>query len=232
MPDTPIDERRFSDEEIREILKKAVEKKATSTSLVKSEGLSLAELKVIGEEVGIDPLRLDDAARAVALGKINRPSSILGGPTVLSFERKVEGVFDSEDTSEVLSVIRRTMGLQGEADEVHGSLEWSAKTDLGERYVTLSARDDKTTIFGSSNLTNAAVLTYLPVGVMGLITTFAGLARFVKSGSEVALIVGLAAIPILYPILRGIFSKITRSESVKLQKVVDDLARLAEGSED
>lgn len=232
MPDTPIDERRFTDEEVREILKKAVEKRASSTSLVKSEGLSLAELKVIGEEVGIAPDRLEDAARAVALGKVNQGNFILGGPTVLDFERKVPGELDPEDTPEILSLIRRTMGVQGEADEIHGSLEWSAKGDQGQSYVTLSSRDGNTTIRGSSNLTNAAVLSYLPAGMMGLIMTFAGFARFLKSGSEVAMILALVTIPILYPILRTIFSKFSKSEAAKLQRVVDDLARLTEGSGD
>ena len=62
MADTPIDERKFTDREVREILKKAVER-GPSGALAKSEGLSLTELKSIGEEVGIEPARLEDAAR-------------------------------------------------------------------------------------------------------------------------------------------------------------------------
>ncbi len=225
MADTPIDERRFTDQEVHEILKKAVEK-APSRALVKSEGLSLAELKTIGGEVGIDPARLEDAARAVALGGGSRSNPILGGP------RTVEGELDPEDTTEILSRIRRTMGRQGEVSEIHGSLEWSDKGDAGERYVTLSSRDGTTTIRSSANLYQAAVVTYLPAGIIGFITAFAGLARFAKSGSEVALIVGLTVLPILYPILRTIFKKVSGSESAKLQQVVDELARLTEGSRD
>ena len=47
MPDTPIDERKFTDREVHEILKKAVAR-APSQALVQREGLSLAELKAIG----------------------------------------------------------------------------------------------------------------------------------------------------------------------------------------
>jgi hypothetical protein len=231
MVDTPIDERKFTDREVREILKKAVEK-APSRALAKSEGLSLAELKSIGGEVGIDPARLEDAARSLILGGGNRPNQILGGPTVLNFERKIEGEFDPNDTPEILSVIRRTMGQQGEVDEIHGSLEWSAKGDSGERYVTLSSRDGTTTICSSANLANAAALTYLVPGIMGFITSLAGFIKFVQDGSQVGLILFLAVLPILYPIVRTIFSKISASESAKLQKVVDELARLTEGSGD
>lgn len=231
MADTPIDERKFTDQEVREILKKAVER-APSRALMKSEGLSLAELKTIGEEVGIDPARLEDAARAVTLGGGKRTNRILGAPTVLNFERKVEREFDPDDTHEILSLIRRTMGQQGEVSEVHGALEWSAKGEIGERYVTLSPRDGTTAIHSSSNLSNAAILTYLPTGILGFFVSIAGLAKFAKSGSEVGLILFFAIIPILYPILRTIFSKISRAESAKLHQVVDELARLTEGSGD
>ena len=229
MVETPIDERKFTDEEVREILKKAVEK-APSRALAKGDGLSLAELKSIGEEVGIDPNLLEDAARAITRRGGNRPNKILGAPTVLNFERKVEGEFDPDDTPEILSIIRRTMGTQGEVDEIHGSLEWRTKGESGDRYVILSPRDGATTITSSANLSNAAVLTYLPLGILGFIASFAGLARFAKTGSEIALVVFLAVLPILYPILRTIFRRISASESAKLQQVVDELARLTEKS--
>ena len=231
MAETPIDERLFTEEEVREILMKAVEK-APSRALVKREGLSLADLKAIGGEVGIDPARLEDAARSVALGDHHRPNRILGGPTILDFERQVAGDFDPKDTPEVLSLIRRTMGIQGEVDEIHGSLEWKAKGDSGERYVTLSSRDGNTTIRGSSNLTNSAVLTYLPTGMLGTILSMVGLTQAAEAGSLVGIIFCLSALPVLYSILRTVFKKISASESAKLQQVVDQLARLTEGSGD
>jgi hypothetical protein len=229
MGDTPIDERRFTDEEVREILKKAVEK-APAGALAKRAGLTLAELKSIGGEVGIDPDRLEDAARAVALRDENRPSHFLGGPMVLHFERRVEGEFDPDDTPEVLSLIRRTMGQQGEVDEIHGSLEWKAKGDSGERYVILSSKEGATTISSAANLTNAAVLTYLPAGIVGLVASFVGLIKFAKDGTLVGLIVCLVVLPVLYTVLRAIFSRISDSESLKLQRVADELARLTEKS--
>jgi len=235
MSDGALDERRFTDEEIREILRLAVEKapareRTPSRSLVRSEGLSLSELKAIGEEVGIDPARLEDAARAVAVRGPRRPG-VLGAPTVLDFERKVKGEIDPQDTPELLSLIRRTMGLQGEVDEVHGSLEWSAKGDSGERYITVSSRDGHTAIRGSANLTNAAVLTYLPAGIMGFMASLVGLIKFVQDGSQVGLVLCLAVLPILYPVLRTIFSKIAGWEAARLQRAVNELARLTEGSE-
>lgn len=228
MADTPIDGRKFTDREVREILKKAVEA-TPSRALQRSEGLSLAELKAIGEEVGIDPARLEEAARAVTLRGGNPPNRILGAPMVLNFERTVEGELDPEDTLDALTVIRRTMGRQGDVDEIHGSLEWTVNGELGERSVTLASRDGTTAIRSSANLGNAAVLTYVPAGVIGLLTAMVGLIKFFKDGSVAGLVVCLVVALVLYPILRTVFSRISDSESARLQQVVDELARLPKG---
>jgi hypothetical protein len=231
LAETPIEDRRFTDREVHEILKKAVER-SPSRALAKREGLSLAELRVIGEEVGIDPHRLEDAARSVVRKGDARPNPFLGAPTVLNCERRVEGEFDRDATPEILSLIRRTMGQQGEVNEIRGSLEWSTQGEAGDRHVTLSARDGNTTIHGMANLTNAAILTYLPAGILGLITSFAGVAKSAQNGSQLAVILFLLVLPVLYSVLRVIFGTVSRSESAKLERVVEELARLTEGSAD
>lgn len=233
MPDTPLDQRKFTDREVREILKKAVEETReaapSSQALVSSDGLSLAELKGIGVEVGIDGARIESAARAVALGDAQRSKGIFGGPVVLDVERTVAGAVDTERTHEVLSLIRRVMGDRGEVDEVGGALEWSSVGESGSRYVTLAERDGKTTIRGSANLKNAVALTYLGPGMIGVILSIIGLARFAKTGSEIGLVLALALIPILFPVLRSVVNRISARESAKLQTVVEELARLTEG---
>lgn len=227
MADTPLEERKFTDREVREILKKAVEK-APSRALAKGEGISLSDLRSIGEEVGIDPERVEDAARAVALGGKRRAFSFAGFPTLLNFARKVRGELDPADTPEVLALIRRTMGQQGEADEIHGSLEWSAKGETGERYVTISSREGTTTITGSANLSQMAVVGYLPAGIIGTVLSIVGFASMANAGNPAGMLLSLSAIPVLYTAIRALLRKMSASESAKLQKVVDDLARLAE----
>jgi hypothetical protein len=54
---------------------------------------------------------------------------------------------------------------------------------------------------------------------------------FLQAGSLVGLVVCLAAIPVLYTILRTVFGRISEAESARLQQVVEDLARLTEGPE-
>lgn len=229
MADTPLDERKFSDREVREILKKAVEK-APSRALAKGEGISLADLKSIGEEVGIDPDRVEDAARAVALSGAKNSFFLLGFPRILNFARKVKGELDPADMPEVLALIRGTMGQQGEANEILGSLEWSGKGETGERYVTLSSREGTTSITSSSNLTQLAVVSFLPAGLIGLIISIIGFVSSADAGNPPVMILSLLILPALFTVIRTLLKKFSVSEAARLQRVVDDLASLTEDS--
>ncbi len=156
---------------------------------------------------------------------------LIGGPTVLNFERTVNGEIDPSDTPQVLSVIRRTMGRTGEVSDIRGSLEWSEKGDSGERHVTVSSKDGSTTIIGSANLMNAAILTYLPAGIVGVLASAIGITQAAEAGSAAGAFSFLLIIPVLYLVLRTVLNKISRSESARLEQVVDELARLTETAE-
>lgn len=59
-------ERRFTDEEVAEIFRRATEAStAAASALPPSEGLTLAEVQEIGREVGLAPEGLADAARSL-----------------------------------------------------------------------------------------------------------------------------------------------------------------------
>ena len=57
------EERRYGEEEIREILDVAVSREEVGARAVSDEsGLTLAELQEVGLEVGVDPRRIAEAA--------------------------------------------------------------------------------------------------------------------------------------------------------------------------
>ena len=89
MAESPIDRRRFTDREVREILKRAVENEPSGT-LPSGRGFSLAELKAIGKDVGIAPTRLEDAARVLLQKQETGFSPIVGIPTVVRYDRTVD----------------------------------------------------------------------------------------------------------------------------------------------
>ncbi len=231
MPDSPLDERRFTDQEVREILKRAVEEApetaGSSRAVTKGEGLSLAELKVIGAEVGIDAARLENAARAVVRGGRPRSRGLFGGPIMLDVEREVPGTIDPERAHEVLSVVRGIMGIRGQADEIGGAIEWSATSESGNRYVTVASREDSTIIQGSANLKNAVALTYLGPGMVGMIAAMIGIGEFANTGNELGMVVAFGLIALMFPIFRTVVNKISDREARKLNHVMDELARLA-----
>jgi hypothetical protein len=229
--DTPIDDRRFSDREVREILERAV-RKTTSRELVRSGGHSLSDLKAIAREVGIDPHRLEEAAREVVRESINKPNPILGASLHLDIERSVDGVVDPDDLPRILTSIRRVTGHQGEAADIHGSLEWSTKSELIDRHVSLYSKDGVTTIRGSANLTNAAFVTYLPAGILGSMAAFISIIVSAQEGNPIALVMGLAVLVVLFPVLRTILGRISKSEAAKLERIVAELAQFAEAPDD
>jgi hypothetical protein len=222
-----IDERKFTDQEVRDILKRAVER-PPSRALVQGDGLSLAQLKAVGQEVGIDPASIEEAARAVTTARGGRAQHVLGAPMAFHLERTVSGELRPRDAPEILSLIRRTMGRHGDVDQIHDSLEWTSKGDAGSRLITVASRDKRTTIRASANLTPLAVVTYLPAGLLGLFASAFGISAVAETGSAVGL-VGLAAVPVLYASVRAMLARFWRSESSKLQRVVDELAQMAEG---
>ena len=192
----------------------------------------MSELQTIGEEVGIDPARLESAARAVVQGGGAQSRGVFGGPRILNRERIVEGVFDSEHTHDVVSVIRRIMGIRGTVEEVGGALEWSSEGESGQRYVTVAERDGKTTIRAWSNLNSAALVTSLGPGMVGLAVSIIGLARYIKAGSELGLILALVMLPTLFAIFRTVVNRISDREADKLDQVVDELTRIAADTDD
>ena len=233
MSDTPLDERRFSDREVREILEKAVKRTSSdSTSLTTGDGLSLTDLKAIGKEVGIAPERLEEAARSVSEVGANPPNRILGGPTVVHFDRKLTSEFDPEETPELLSLVRRSMGDKGEVDEIRNSVEWRSTSELVTRYVTVTRKNGGTTIEGSSNLSGAAVITFVPGSILGLMVTAIAATQASEANSMPATIALLFLLPVLFVILRTIYSKVSDNETRKLQATVDDVARWVEDDPD
>jgi hypothetical protein len=234
MTEPPIDERRFTDREIREILQRAVEKGPADALSANRGGLSLAELKAIGKEVGIDPARLEDAARAVAQRDAPGSDPIGGVPTVVRYERTVKADLDATRTAANISVIRRVMGHHGEVSEVSGSLEWRTKGGSVERLVSISSNAGTTTIEGSANLRPAAVGTFVSGGLLALTMSILGISSSVGDPTLNigVLVLSVGFLPMALVALRSRVKKVFRSESAKLERVVNELAELIRRSGD
>ena len=96
-------ERRYNEDEVALILRKAVDAGADDRATATGKGMSLSELKEIGIEVGIDAARIEDAARTLER-RDDRPitGSVLGLPTTAQLDRVVPVRLVPEDLPQPL----------------------------------------------------------------------------------------------------------------------------------
>ncbi len=138
--------RKFDEKEVALIFQKATEpvtpvegQRETSSTSDLGGGLDLRELKEIAVEVGVDPTRVDEAARSLM---IQPRESLLrvfvGTPTHFEMESEFDVTLNDEIRGDLLREIRAIMDRQGVAESQSGSLEWKIEDELGGRYITIS----------------------------------------------------------------------------------------------
>ncbi len=101
MADLPARDRKFNDEEVALIIKRAAELQQTQqVQQEPSTALSLLEVEEIAREAGIDPKLVRQAAHGLDRpSETTRPSAWVGAPTRLVFERAVDGEIPVDDSS-------------------------------------------------------------------------------------------------------------------------------------
>src|ERR1019366_5851339 len=115
MADPTGRDRKFNDEEVALIIKRAAELQQTQqVEQEPSTALSLAEVEQIAREAGIDPMLIRQAAHGLDRpSETSRPSPWLGAPTRLVLERVVDGEIPTDDFEPLINEIRRTFGDNG-----------------------------------------------------------------------------------------------------------------------
>jgi hypothetical protein len=147
--------RRFDDEEVSVILKRAAEMQEAQSGT--SAGMTLADLEEVAREAGLDPALVRRAAADLELtgGRGVEPAraGFLGAPTRLRYERVVDGELAADDYEAVVDEIRRTLDDMGLVSTLGRTLAWRTTPGSGRRQarvrevsVTVVARGGKTGI--------------------------------------------------------------------------------------
>ena len=172
-------ERRYDDEEVGLILRRAVEarEKTAPVGDDPGKGLTLAELREIGAEAGIDAARIDEAASSLVetgdhgqvaggsgLSMVATARTALGVPPTVQMERVVQARLDPKRLPELLDLIRTEFSRQGIVEEVLGGFEWRASDELGGRYVSIRPEGDQTRIRVLGNYRNGLMVMAFGVG--------------------------------------------------------------------
>ena len=138
--------RKFDEKEVALIFQQATEldvpvegQRETSSPSDLGGGLDLQELKEIAVQVGVDPTRVDQAARSLMIRPRPSPVSVfLGTSTGIEMESEFDVRLSDEIRGDLLREIRTVMARQGVTESQSGSLEWKAEDHLYGRYVTIS----------------------------------------------------------------------------------------------
>jgi hypothetical protein len=165
MADVPATSRKFNDEEVALIIKRAAELQQTEQVAEEpGHSMSLAEVEQIAQEAGIDPRLIRRAAQGLDRpSDTNRPSPWAGAPTRLVYERVVDGEIPVDAYEPLVNEIRRTFGDNGMPSVLGRTLAWTSTPSGGRRPargrqidVGVMSRGGVTTIRVEEELSNLA----------------------------------------------------------------------------
>jgi class 3 adenylate cyclase len=238
--------RRYTDEEVRELLKRASELEKDGRTLTSSsEGPNLPELEAIAAEAGMNPVAVREAARELELKSLDGvvpskgPSGLLGAPLAVQLKRTVPGEASGSVLESLIPVLRRASegrgepALQGRTVSCHSTTADKIRSLM----VTASAAGGGTHLVIEERYTNMAWSIHggligglgggvgLPVGFgvgfsIGL--TGLGLAAFLTG-------IPLAAIGGGYLLSRRFYARYVRQRSKVLHGIMDEMVDFVEG---
>ena len=242
MTDSSGASRRFNDEEVALIIKRAAELQQTER-LEQEPGnaMTLAEVEQIAKEAGIEPQLI----RRAALGldrpaESNRPSPWLGAPTNLVFERVVDGEISPDDYEALVNELRRTFGDNGMPSVLGRTLAWTTTPRGGRRRsrgrqidASVITRGGVTTIRVEEDMGNVAAGLFAGLvagGGGGTTGITVGIGMAVFQSAAIAGLLWVAVAGGFYALARTIFSSVTSKREKQLRELVgrlEDQAREA-----
>jgi hypothetical protein len=231
------EERRYTEEEFALILKRAIEldtrrsslpQRAPAPPLLPPGGLTLREIQEIAAEVGVNPVRVAEAADSLAVSKWSPQAKLFGGPSKMSAHRSLARLLPPEDMGRLLDVPRRLLKTDGEAHEVLGGVEWKNSSMVKTVSVRVSPDGRGARLNVSVDRGGEAFLShYVPI-LWGL--GIAGIAVGVLDPETTEAIVGIVAAGAAsgYAAARTIWAKSTKRWQQLLRRMTSEIGELAE----
>jgi len=229
--------RRYSDGEVREIMKRATELEASTPTA--SGAMTIGGVEALGAEVGVTPETVRAAAaslvptptRAAPLPDLpdpTRKNPWIGGPTTIQIERVVEGELPDTEYSLLVDETRHVLKNVGQVSQLGHSFSWVASLGATKRSleIVVTVRGGRTRILIQENLAS------LIGGVFGGIGGGMG-------GGGIGPIIGIfvgalhlgAAVPAIIPLwlattyatARTVYSRSIRRRLRELETLADRL---------
>lgn len=219
-------ERRYEDEEVREILSLATTGDSPEQTLhTESTGLTLVELQRIGEEAGIEPARIAQAARQLDLRAQPAPiKRMFGLPIGMTRVVDLPRAPSDREWEQLIGEFRSTFGAQG-VSTTHGGLrQWSQgnlhisvePTASGHQLRLTTRKEDAVALYGLSVMTGGFA------ALMGITVTLAGKPE--KAIAVVTMLGGIALAAFVANMIR--LPGWARERSQQLQDVSEHAVKL------
>ncbi|MEM7243727.1 MAG: hypothetical protein AAF533_00205 [Acidobacteriota bacterium] len=168
--------RLYTEQEVGELLRRASELQGEASTST-DRGLTLAEIETLAAEMGIEIGQLRQAASDLESARdASSRFELLGGPFRIDLRRVVDGELTDERWEQAVLEIRDATGKHGRVGGFGKTREWGWSFDAGTMTtrVSLSPRDDRTTIRVSAGHFPMALFAYL--ATVFLSGTVAGIA--------------------------------------------------------
>jgi hypothetical protein len=147
--------RRFSNEEVARILRRAAELQTDPTGRHPSS-LTVSEVERMAEEAGIARDRLHAAiAELHGRARLREGSRILGAPTRIYVERVVPFAITEEALEDLVAEVRRILEDTGSVSLLGKTLTWSStigQTNVTPTSVTITRREGETRLVVETRL--------------------------------------------------------------------------------
>lgn len=232
MSDLPAGPRRYDEEEVSRLLKRASELQRSEPTYRDPSGLTLPELEEIAAEAGLDVQLLRQAATELDRQPVGEPGlaeALAGAPTRVLLERTLPFEVPDSAFGPLVPLIQIGADAPGQASQVGRSLTWHSQNPSNPRtlQVLVSVTDGATTIRIEERYGGLAG------GLFGGIMGGVGGGVGIGVGGTLGGILGSAAMAVAFPVAilgasyvgaRMIFRSIVRRRT----RVLEELLRRLE----
>ena len=177
------DSRRYGEQEIAEILRRATEAEEVASPPAAGTGLTLAQIQEVGGEVGIAAARIERAARSLDLPEVSPPARFLGAPRSVARLVPLVRPLSDDEWMRLVVILRETFGAMGTVEAIGPLRTWYN----GNLHVHVEPWEGGHRVRMSTFKGNVTELTTM--GAMFLLmAVFTGLIIYLKKGMDPGLI--------------------------------------------
>ncbi len=225
-------DRHYSEEELAAIIKRATEIHEESKSDTGSK-LSLSELEVIADDLGIPKAHLRRAASELQLGSRRVKENkfrLFGGPKEREHNWTLDRVLTDDDWERIVLEMRASTGKSGKTEEIGRAREWSYSLEDGgitllKTMVHARSEDGKTDIKVKKSYTGKAIVSYM-LGILPAVLLFSliqveGWGEGIGGAAGLALVILMAAVAFMSG--RGILSRVAKGKEDEVRILSADL---------